>query len=70
MTKKARFSELTVDRLVVRDPDAPSSKTFVIEGGHKDRGEHSANLHIRTRDGEIYAKGSGTGGSGGGFIAG
>jgi len=54
MAKKGRYSELVVDRLVVRDPTAPASKTFVIEGGHKEKGEGTAKLHIRTPDGETY----------------
>ena len=54
MAKKARFSEVVVDRLVVRDPSAPSNKTFIIEGGHKERGEGTAKLHIHTPDGETY----------------
>jgi hypothetical protein len=44
MAKKARFSEVVVDRLVVRDPAAPASKTFIIEGGHKEKGEGTAKM--------------------------
>ena len=33
MAKKARFSELIVDRLIVHDPEADASKTFNIRGG-------------------------------------
>ena len=55
MSKKARFSEIVVDRILVRDPDAPSSKTFIIEGGHKDRGEQTARLNIHTPDGENFS---------------
>jgi hypothetical protein len=54
MAKKGRYSELIVDRLVVRDPNAASNKTFVIEGGYKEKGEGTAKLHIRTPDGETY----------------